>query len=54
VESLIRPRKNYVISMKKFLGKVSPLNPLSELESRASHKLSAEKIKKLLNTPDYP
>jgi hypothetical protein len=29
-------RKNYVISMKKFLSKVAPMNALNELEARSS------------------
>ncbi len=40
--------------MKKFLGKVSPIDSLSELEQRSSMELDPNKIKKLLRTEDFP
>ena len=53
---LISPllRKNYVVSMKKFLGRVSPIDSLSELEQRSSMDINPEKIKALLNVDQYP
>jgi len=47
-------RKNYVVSMKKFLGKVSPIDSLSELEQRSSMDIDPSKIKNLLNVQEYP
>jgi len=40
--------------MKKFLGKVSPIDSLSELEQRSSMDINPEKIKNLLNVEQYP
>ncbi len=40
--------------MKKFLGKVSPIDSLSELEQRSSMELDPNKIKKLLRAEDFP
>ena len=42
-------RKNYVVSMKKFLKRVSPIDSLSELEQRSSMELDPNKVVKLLN-----
>ena len=39
--------------MKKFLGEVSPIDALSELEQRSSMDLNPSNILKLLNTEDY-
>ena len=47
-------RKNYVVSMKKFLGRVSPIDSLSELEQRSSMDIDPNKIKALLNVEEYP
>ena len=47
-------RKNYVVSMKKFLGRVSPIDSLSELEQRSSMDIDPNKIKSLLNVEEYP
>jgi hypothetical protein len=40
--------------MKKFLGRVSPIDSLSELEQRSSMDLDPNKIKKLLRAEDFP
>ena len=40
--------------MKKFLGKVSPIDSLSELEQRSSMDIDPSKIKSLLNVEEYP
>jgi len=40
--------------MKKFLGKVSPIDSLSELEQRSSMDIDPGKIKNLLNVQEYP
>ena len=40
--------------MKKFLGRVSPIDSLSELEQRSSMDIDPGKIKALLNVEDYP
>ena len=47
-------RKNYVISMKKFLGKFSPMDALQELESRSSMEIDPAKIVKMMNVNGYP
>ena len=47
-------RKNYVVSMKKFLKRVSPIDSLSELEQRSSMELDPNKVKKLMNAKDFP
>ncbi len=40
--------------MKKFLGRVSPIDSLSELEQRSSMEIDPNKIKSLLNVDEYP
>ena len=40
--------------MKKFLGRVSPIDSLSELEARSSMDIDPGKIKNLLNVEQYP
>ena len=43
-----------MVSMKKFLGRVSPIDSLSELEQRSSMDIDPNKIKALLNVEEYP
>ena len=40
--------------MKKFLGSVSPIDSLPELEQRSSMHIDPEKVRELLGTKDYP
>ena len=43
-----------MISMKKFLKNVSPLDVLHEYQQRSSMDIDPKRIKDIMNTEDYP